>query len=207
MKLSIDTALPKKASTVALADALRISRREATGLLFDLWAWALTKHDGEIPWTIEPATVADAVGWYRNDPGLLGVLIACRVLAAKPDDPTVLEFDGFMALNGYAIRERRRKRGKPDLRVTLPPPTSDPGPPPVEASRYAPAPQEDPPIPGEQSIRELAVKLLKLAGVRDLKHDTLTDHVHHVLSRKDVARMPPFAVAKLVVDGYREATR
>ena len=58
--------MPKHTKTLKLADALNISRREAMGLLVDLWIWGMDSADKDGLIQVTPQGLADVLDWPRR---------------------------------------------------------------------------------------------------------------------------------------------
>lgn len=71
--------MPRHPKTLALAQALKISRREAVGILVDLWTWGLScaEEDGGLK-TIDDAGIALALDWPIKKSGtLVNAFVQC----------------------------------------------------------------------------------------------------------------------------------
>ncbi len=105
--------MPRHPKTLALAQALKVSRREAVGILVDLWTWGLScaDEDGSLK-AIGDEGIALALDWpVRRASALVGPLVECGWLDALGDGQYRLhDWPDYTSKLSEKRRDAERKR-------------------------------------------------------------------------------------------------
>ena len=104
--------MPRHPKTLALAQALKISRREAVGLLVDLWTWGLNCADenGNLR-GITDEGIAMAMDWpYKQAGKLAAALISCRWIDGQNGEYHLHDWADYTTKLSEKRKDAERKR-------------------------------------------------------------------------------------------------
>ena len=108
--LQWEASLPRHHKTLRLARELRCSRREAIGVISDLWAWVLQTRPGGMLDGIADAELEAVLEWTGEDGQLVAALVAARWLDRCPDGSLEVHGWGERAKSYQkAVAERERR--------------------------------------------------------------------------------------------------
>jgi hypothetical protein len=106
--MRVDTGVGQHRKTYHLARLLNVGRREATGLLHDLWSWAQEGNvpdDGDIS-DIPSTQLAEAMHWTGTDPEALVTALVASGYLDRSDNH--LAIHDWYEWNGRANEKRRK---------------------------------------------------------------------------------------------------
>lgn len=104
--------MPRHPKTLALAQALKISRREAVGLLIDLWTWGLNCADesGHLRGTTEEG-IAMAMDWpFRQASKLVNALVSCGWMDKDENGYSLHDWPDYTSKLSDKRKDAERKR-------------------------------------------------------------------------------------------------
>jgi hypothetical protein len=117
--LQWEASLPRHHKTLRLARELGVSRREAIGVISDLWAWVLQTRPSGMLDGISDAELEAVLEWTGEDGRLVAALVTSRWLDRTTDDGS-LEVHGWSeraASYRRAASERERRAAAKATRV------------------------------------------------------------------------------------------
>lgn len=104
--------MPRHPKTLALAQALKISRREAVGLLVDLWTWGLNCADenGQLR-GITDEGIAMAMDWpYKQAGKLAAALVSCGWIDGQNGEYSLHDWADYTTKLSEKRKDAERKR-------------------------------------------------------------------------------------------------
>lgn len=110
--IEVHQEMSRHPKTLALAQALKISRREAVGLLIDLWTWGLSCADetGFLRVT-SPDGIAMAMDWPLRQAGkLVDALVSCGWIDQRGSSYSLHDWEDYTSRLSDKRRDAERKR-------------------------------------------------------------------------------------------------